>query len=274
MNDKVIIDVKAHYYTSYALASDNTVYSWGGGGFSGFCDPISSATRKNPVAVSTSWVPVGTKIVKATIAVVNIFWQLDNGDIYGCGNNDGGQLDATKVAKPAPIKIDSQNVDKNDAWIDTFGSYTIFALTKSGNVYSWGHNAFGSAGNGNTGDVAKPTLMNYFKANGIVIKKICSYYRHTIALSTKGKAYFWGQIVDITNFSTTYSEIKTLPSGFSAAAGYSVVDISCSGESAAILLENGDIYTIGVNSSGRLGEGTYNNARTFVKAFILNQVEK
>ncbi|KAL9655217.1 hypothetical protein ABK040_008992 [Willaertia magna] len=243
IGDKVIVSISASYYNSYVITSDNTVYSWGSNDQHQLCEPTyiasSSSMRAMPSPIPTYWLPKGRKIIKAFVA---------------CKQN-----------KNNPVQIDTKNVDPKDPWVDVEGSFTMFALTRNGNVYSFGMGAKGTVGSGKTVDVERPTIMDYFRDNNIAIKKICSSMRYALAISTKGNVYFWGQMFDYTGV-TSYTDMFVRPGSFSVFSGGSALDIICAVEGAIVVMENGTVYGFGANNYGMLADGTSTATKTPVKA--------
>ncbi|KAL9652842.1 hypothetical protein ABK040_010874 [Willaertia magna] len=243
MNGKKIINIQASYYTSYATTEDNVVYSFGRNNVAQLCDPLVSVGKRNPFPVPT---PFPTSSVSAVFLGMDItFWGLNDGTVYGCGNNAYKQVESSAINRVTPVLLDFTNVNASDPWVQVEGSLSVFGLTKSGKVYAWGFGNGGQMGDGKSSYNAAPALMTYFSNNGIVIKKICNAWKHVVALSNRGVVIFWGQLTNDSVFGPVY----TVPSGFSELNGYVAIDIACHFSAVAV-------FTFGVNIGGRLGDGT------------------
>jgi hypothetical protein len=74
------------------------------------------------------------------------------------------------------------------------GSSHFLALTKDGNVYSWGSAKHGKLGQLETADISVPRLVQSFTLSykTKVIKVACGPY-HSVAISEQGHVYAWGE---------------------------------------------------------------------------------
>lgn len=74
------------------------------------------------------------------------------------------------------------------------GSKSLFAVTRSGEIYACGESTNGRLGIGSvTGNV--PTLRLIDSLSGIRVKKLAVHSggRHCLAVTTLGKLYSWGE---------------------------------------------------------------------------------
>jgi len=77
-----------------------------------------------------------------------------SGTACGTGENDFGQLgDGTAVQRVTPVPV--TNLLGSISGIAT-GQYHTVAVKTDGTVWTWGYNAFGQLGNGNTNDRVTP----------------------------------------------------------------------------------------------------------------------
>ena len=194
-----------------------------------------------------------------------------NGTVWSYGTNTNGQLgNDTAIGEqctvPTQVKTGEGTYLENITQISTGYSH-VLALTKQGEVYAWGANTNGQLG---IDDVGAP-YGNPQKIDGISnIVKIDAYKNKSIALSSDGKVYVWGEgytslpmrkvltekIVDISgdllltekgkvyNISNTQNEIEGLTR---------IAKIS-SGEAHNLALTvDGGLYSWGTNTYGECG---------------------
>jgi len=70
------------------------------------------------------------------------------------------------------------------------GWFHVAAVTGSGTVSCWGANGYGQLGNGTT--TFEPSPVSVVGLSGVTIKAVAAGEEHTLALSTSGTVYAWG----------------------------------------------------------------------------------
>ena len=74
------------------------------------------------------------------------------------------------------------------------GGWHTITLVGNGSLFSWGYNYYGQLGDGTTTDRQSPVSVNMGGVlNGKNITQISAGYYHTIALSTDGFIFSWGE---------------------------------------------------------------------------------
>jgi alpha-tubulin suppressor-like RCC1 family protein len=109
-----------------------------------------------------------------------------NGDVYSWGYNNYGQLGlGTTTNTNVPTKISGlsnvSNIVVND-------DYSAYAVTTSGNVYSWGYNNHGQLGIGSTTYASSPTQITTLSK----ITKLVAKDDSVFAFTSSGNIYAWG----------------------------------------------------------------------------------
>ncbi|THF73413.1 RCC1 domain-containing protein [Cohnella fermenti] len=148
-----IIAIEAGNQSSFALASDGTVWSWGNNYYGKLGDGTMT-TRKAPVQVLGIG---GTGVLSGVIAISTGYQHSvalkSDGTIYAWGFNNNGQLgNNTKVANKSPVQV----VGINGTGIMTgvcaisAGQYFVVAITNDGVPWGWGNNDSGQLGDGTT----------------------------------------------------------------------------------------------------------------------------
>lgn len=112
--------------------------------------------------------------------------------------------------------------------------YAVHALTEKGDVYGWGSNYYGCVGNGTTKRQDKPVK---------IISNIEHLYDGT-ALSKDGDVYTWS---DFRIKSNSYSPKKIL-------SGVKKV-VTEGGNYLLMLKDNGEVWAVGKNDKGQIGNG-------------------
>jgi len=68
----------------------------------------------------------------------------------------------------------------------------VIAFTKEGVVYAWGHNGFCQLGLGNSCQTVVPSIVGGTLTGKKVVLISCGSH-HTMALTSEGEVYAWGQ---------------------------------------------------------------------------------
>ena len=138
---------------SYALASDGTIWDWGGNGEGQLgrsgarCSSATTSPGQVPnfggvVAIATTKTGGGFAFT-ATVSAI-----LSDGTVWNWGDNNGCELgNGTDFNSPVPIQV--PNVGSIIAIADGF-EYSI-AEKSDGTLVAWGDNTAGSLGDGTTG---------------------------------------------------------------------------------------------------------------------------
>lgn len=232
--------------TAHTLASgqDGQVYVWGRNnlGQLGLGD---TAERLTPVPVP------GLSGVRQVASGINHGAALTaSGEVYTWGSNSYGQIGngvratGTAGAVPTPFRVPLPAPARAIA----AGSYNVFAILQSGELYAWGDNTLGLLGDGTTEHRLTPTPIGAVR--GAVL--IDSGARHTLALLEGGEVLAWGD-----------NEVGQLGNGASGQGRLTPQAVALPGPAAdlsvgtnhnLIRLEDGRTLGFGSNGQGRLAQ--------------------
>ena len=185
----------------------------------------------------------------------------EDGTVWISGRNDVGicaQGDTVNRTTPVQVKIDANTYLTNVIKISAMRSM-VMALTKDGEVYTWGYNDTGVLGLGDTTTRTYATRVKGVGGNGYLenIMDISIGHTTSIAVDKNGNVYGWGNGADyeLMENSTTYTpvKLKSMTDVICASVGY--------GEVSAIK-SNGETWTWGYNGYGAMGYGKEENKST------------
>lgn len=193
-----IVQVAAGYYSSYALASDGTVYAWGFG-LNGRLGNGGTADSSTPVQV----VGVGGTGVLADVTEIamggNFGYALTTGGaVYSWGYGAYGALGNGGYADSStPVQVSGlggSGVLTGVSQVGSGGGYTGYVLTNSGTVYAWGEGDDGQLGNGGTANSSTPVQVVGVGGAGVLsgIAQVSSASDVAYALADNGTVYAWG----------------------------------------------------------------------------------
>ncbi len=114
-----------------------------------------------------------------------------NGTLWGWGSNKYGQLGKDyDLVEKQPVAIKGPNGEPfKDVKMLAAGYYHSVVVTTNGDVYTWGHNAYGQLGDGTKANSDIPKKVELPEK----ITKVSTYQYRTVALGESGKVYVWGQ---------------------------------------------------------------------------------
>jgi alpha-tubulin suppressor-like RCC1 family protein len=193
--------------------------------------------------------------------------------LYAFGNNFYGQLgsttnNGTSTANPTPTPISLPGASGPVVQLDA-GAYHSLVLTSTGQLYGFGYNYYGQLGNATNNKTTTPnptpTLIGLPGATGPVVQIATGAY-FSLAVTSTGQLFAFGenehgQLGNATNNGTTNpNPTPTLVSLPGASGG--VVQVSAGYEHSLALTSSGQLYALGDNRYGQLGNSTNNGTNS------------
>ncbi|HET7013458.1 MAG TPA: hypothetical protein VFI65_06090 [Streptosporangiaceae bacterium] len=222
-----------------------TVRGWGLNGHFSLGNGSTKPDSLTPVKVS---LPKGVTVTSVRTGCDFSVAQTKTGGVLSWGDNFAGQLgDGTRKTRSSPVNV---KLPKNTTVTAVrTGCDDAIALTKTGTVLAWGSNESHELGNGGTKNSGKPAPVDFPK--GTKIKSISAGCMHSLAVTTTGKVYAWGenqlgQLGDGTMKPRKKPVAVHLPAG-AIATGVSV------GCYSSFAFTSKGMYAWGNNQSGQLG---------------------
>ncbi len=184
---------------------------------------------------------------------------LIGGSVWGWGKNASGRLCTTAKTIDYATELDD-TISGGIADIAA-GSNHCFALTNSGELYGWGSNTSKQLGaDTSSKTVDTPELIEILdsKKNVLSFSRIAASGNHTLAVTTDGAVYGWGE-----------NSSGELGSGSSRIRTPEKVSVSgdevFTGNGFSAIIDSDDLYMSGDNSSGQIGNGSTTNVKSFAK---------
>ncbi|KAG7459028.1 hypothetical protein MATL_G00226850 [Megalops atlanticus] len=183
------------------------------------------------------------------------------GQVYSWGHGSEGQLGTgtphTKTAKPRKVRILSPTPIPITQV--ACGNFHSMALTKGGDVFAWGQNAYGQLGLG------KAVSMQHapcpvLSLTGVPVVQISAGGEHSFLLSHSGLVYCCGANAE-GQLGLNRVDIKGRFSlcEVPALRLLAVSSISCGEAHSAVLTKDGRVFTFGEGSHGQLGHNSTAN---------------
>jgi alpha-tubulin suppressor-like RCC1 family protein len=240
------------FFHTCALLSNGTAECWGDN-INGELGNGTNTSSDTPVAVS------GLSGATAVAAGANHSCALLAGGTVECwGYNSEGQLgNGTNTSSNTPVAVSMLS----GATAIATGAYHSCALLASGTVECWGYNSEGQLGNGTNTNSNTPVAVSTLSGAAA----ITAGFGDSCALLSNGTLQCWGYNAEgeLGNNDPTFTN-SSLPV---TVVGYVVpgagVKKFVSGDyHSCALISDGTVQCWGINGSGQLGNGSYNNSST------------
>jgi alpha-tubulin suppressor-like RCC1 family protein len=157
----VITQIASGGYDGMALSQAGAVYTWGynSNGQLGNGTTVSSLT---PVAMSAGAIPAGSTITQIAGGGLHSLVLTSTGNVYTFGSNSNGQLgNGTTTDSSVPVAVSAGAMPAGTTISKIAGGFVhSAALSSTGNVYTWGDNAYGELGNGLSANSSVPVAAS------------------------------------------------------------------------------------------------------------------
>lgn len=256
---KTVSAISAGDDFSLALCSDGTLVSWGRNSYGQLGDGTED-DRGTPVAVDTSGVLAGKRVVAISTGASSSLALCSDGTVASWGSNFYGELGGVPAGfYKSPVALDRSGVlaGKTVVAIDA-GAFHGLALCSDGTFVSWGYNQSGQLGNNSTTNSWVPVAVNRSGVlSGKTVVDISASASHNLVACSDGTLAAWGfngngQVGDNT-VTDRLVPVAVNRSGF--LAGKTVTKISTGLYHSIAQCNDGTLAIWGANSDGQLGTG-------------------
>ena len=269
LKGKTITAISAGGDHALALDSNGVVYAWGNNTY-GQLGNSSTSYSMVPVAVDTSGVLSGKTITAISAGEYHNLVLDSDGVAYSWGYNGYAQLGNNSTSNSlVPVTMDTTNIANNKLikFVEA-GWARSFVITSDGLGYDCGDSGWGQLGNGSTAEVSKLTAISMNGAlNNKTLVSIIAGGNHTIALTSDGTVYGWGNNAngELGDGTTTNRLVPTAVITSGVLSGKVIIAISAgAGHSSALALD-GSMYAWGYNGGGQIGNNSTTSSPVPVK---------
>ena len=138
------------------------------------------------------------------------------------------------------------------------GYFSTLAFTEDGTLFSWGSNVAGQLGDGTLEDRAEAVAVQL--PEGVGATAVSMGLNHALAIGDDGNVYAWGDNgFGELGTGTASDEPVTTPVAVALPEGVTFTEISAMAGYSAAIGSDGLVYTWGANTSGQLGDGTFDD---------------
>jgi alpha-tubulin suppressor-like RCC1 family protein len=270
LNGKRVVAVAAGSNHSLALCADGTLAAWGDN-FGGMLGDGTTTTRNFPVAVDTTGVLAGKRVVAVAAGGSHNLALCDDGTLAAWGYNLYGQLGdgGTLVrSRPVAVSVTGALAGKTVVAIAAGAAHSL-AICADGAVVAWGSNFSGQLGNGGTADSKLPvTVETAGVLNGRTVVAVAVGGSHSLAWSADGTLAAWGSNGggQLGNGSQTQSNLPVAVDTSGVLVGKSLGGVSAGNNFSIARGADGTLATWGDNWNGQLGDNSTTRRLTPVAA--------
>ncbi|XP_078115961.1 E3 ubiquitin-protein ligase HERC2 isoform X3 [Sander vitreus] len=218
---KHVVHIACGSTYSAAITADGELYTWGRGNY-GRLGHGSSEDQTTPMLVTAL---KGLKVVDVACGSgdAQTLSLTENGQVWSWGDGDYGKLgrggsDGCKTPKLVE-KLQDLDIVKVCC-----GSQFSVALTKDGQVYTWGKGDNQRLGHGTDEHVRYPKFLDSLQGKKVVDIAVGS--THCLALTDDGEVHSWGSNDKLQHFDTLFSN-KKQPKALPGLNSKHIVGISC-----------------------------------------------
>jgi alpha-tubulin suppressor-like RCC1 family protein len=192
-------------------------------------------------------------------------------DMWMWGGGDHGQTGLGKLVDELEPKcaIPSASMSSVKVTMVACGVYHTLIVSSTSSLYSFGSGEFGQLGNGNTGSITIPELVNL---RGVV--SIAAGEDHSAAVLQSGELFTWGSADSgkLGVGAAMTSGIIGLPRQVPKLTEQ-IKDVDCGQSHTAAVASDGSLYTFGAGWFGRLGHNSTANKYSAAKVLPFGEDE-
>ncbi|XP_062319975.1 probable E3 ubiquitin-protein ligase HERC4 [Osmerus eperlanus] len=258
---KQICDVGCGRRHTTFLLGDGTVYTCG-------CNDLGQLghekSRKKPEQVVSL---DAQNIVAVSCGESHTLALNDKGQIFAWGSGSDGQLGLNNFEECVRVPRNIKSLSDVQIAQVACGYRHSHALSRGGQIYSWGQNRFGQLGLGMDGQgISSPQIIQSLQ--GIPFAQISAGGAHSFALTLSGAVFGWGRN-KFGQLGLNDNNDRHFPALLKSLRSQRVIYICCGEDHTAALTKEGGVFTFGAGGYGQLGHNTTNHEINPRKVFEL-----
>jgi alpha-tubulin suppressor-like RCC1 family protein len=194
-----------------------------------------------------------------------------SGNVRSWGQNNYGQIgDNTTTQRNQPVYVLTSGGTLSNITAVSAGADHSLALASNGSVWAWGYNAYGQLGNNTLTEEKEPVQVLTATGTLTGVTAISAGYYHSLALTSSGTVYAWGENNDgqLGTGTTTNSSVA-VPISMS---GTTIKAIAAGDAFSVALTSSNTLVAWGTNGNGQLGDGATTQSNVPVAVHTLTSV--
>ncbi|XP_031679193.1 probable E3 ubiquitin-protein ligase HERC4 isoform X2 [Oncorhynchus kisutch] len=237
----------------------------------GLCTPVAAMTlgswgtrslERNQVVALDAQNIVAVSCGEAHTLALN-----DKGQVFAWGLATDGQLGLANFEECVRVPRNIKSLSDVEIAQVACGYRHSHALSRGGQVYSWGQNRYGQLGLGVAGQgISTPQVIQSLQ--GIPFIQISAGGAHSFALTFSGAVFGWGRN-KFGQLGLNDNNDRYYPAQLKSLRSQRVIYICCGEDHTAALTKEGGVFTFGAGGYGQLGHNTTNHEINPRKVFEL-----
>lgn len=247
-------------HTAFVL-EDGTVYTCG-------CNDLGQLghekSRKKPEQV----VALDAQIIVAVSCGESHTLALnDKGQVFSWGLSSDGQLGLNNFEECIRVPRNIKSLSDVQIAQVACGYWHSLALSRGGQVFSWGQNRYGQLGLGKKGQsISTPQIIQSLQ--GIPFAQITAGGSHSFSLTLSGAVFGWG-CNKFGQLGLNDCNDRCFPTLLKSLRSQRVIYVACGEDHTAALTKEGGVFTFGAGGYGQLGHNSTNHEINPRKVFEL-----
>ncbi len=264
--DLVFAQISAGSFHTMILKTNGSLWAFGYNEYGQLGDGTGGAdvVQLNPVQVMIAEGQPMTEVKRVSTGSDQTMIIKKGDTLWAVGNNADGQLGDGKGAagvvqlNPVQVKIDENTLMTEVAQVAAGSGHTMI-LKKGDTLWAVGNNRFGQLGDGSTANKQFPVQVKIDENTLMTeVAQVAAGSGHTMILKTNGDLWAvgfnrYGQLGD---GSTANKQFPVQVKINENTPMIEVDQISVGDEHTVILKENGELWAVGYNTYGQLGDGS------------------
>ncbi|CAL8358068.1 unnamed protein product [Boreogadus saida] len=258
---KQVCDVGCGRRHTTVLLEDGTVYTFG-------CNDLGQLghdkSRKKPEQVVAL---DAQNIVAVSCGESHTLALNDKAQVFSWGLGSDGQLGLNNFEECVRVPRNIKSLSDVQISQVACGYWHSHALSKAGQVFSWGQNRYGQLGLG-TDRQGLPTPQHVQSLQGIPFSQVTAGGAHSFALTQSGAVFGWGRN-KFGQLGLNDNNDRHSPTLLKSLRSQRVIYVCCGEDHTATLTKEGGVFTFGAGGYGQLGHNSTNHEINPRKVFEL-----
>ncbi|CAL8257158.1 unnamed protein product [Lota lota] len=191
----------------------------------------------------------------------------DKGQVFSWGLGSDGQLGLNNFEEFVRVPRNIKSLSDVQITQVACGFWHSHAISKAGQVFSWGQNRYGQLGLGTDGQ-GLPTPQHLQSLQGIPFSQVTAGGAHSFALTQSGAVFGWGRN-KFGQLGLNDNNDRHSPTLLKSLRSQRVIYICCGEDHTAALTKEGGVFTFGAGGYGQLGHNSTNHEINPRKVFEL-----
>jgi alpha-tubulin suppressor-like RCC1 family protein len=250
--------ISAGDFHSAAVTRNGDLYTWGSARYAQLGQSMDTFVMRSTPTLASFFREEGIRIRMVACGTQHTVCLSDDGQVFIWGNNAEGYLGLDgdvedRKVETQPIRMTS--LSQRGVVFIACGNFHSIALTKEGELFSWGAGRHGQLGHNDLKDVPFPKMIRGLHTKRIGYASCGAFF--SAALTEDGRIYTWGHKESgKLGLGPDCERIVRLPNLVRFLALKEITSISCGYHTMAAVSKTGELFTWGLGEEGQVGRAS------------------